>query len=115
MKAHQFLRVQEMIRKELGGDYAPQQLSILVLVSLREGITHTEIANVLNMPQGTVSRNVSKLALRRSRNGGNLVGYGLVENREDLVYDPRRKAVYLTEKGKELMDKIERAIQRADQ
>ena len=108
MKLHEFFKLQEIIRRELGGEYAPQQLSILLLVSLRPGITHNEIADKLKMAQGSVSRNVSKLAKRVTEHSG--VGYGLVENRQDKVYDTRRSAVWLTTEGKQLVAKIKKAI-----
>lgn len=110
MKLQAFFKIQEMLRKEFGGEYAPQQLSIFLLVALRPGITHTEIMSALDMPQGTVSRNIAKLTLRRHPDTGREMGYGLVENRTDELYDARRNAVYLTAKGKQLIQRLKTAI-----
>lgn len=108
MKLHEFLKLQEALRRELGGEYAPQQLSILLLAALRPGITHNEIAEHLNLSQGSVSRNVSKLANRTTVHSGE--GYGLVENRPDEVIDSRRSAVWLTSEGNQFIAKIKKAI-----
>jgi DNA-binding MarR family transcriptional regulator len=110
MKLQQFFQTMEYLRKELGGEYAPQQLSILLLVSMRPGITHNELSAALNMPQGTVSRNVTKLCSRKHPKTGREIGYGLVENRMDELYDSRRNAVHLTVKGKQFIAKIKSAI-----
>jgi DNA-binding MarR family transcriptional regulator len=108
MKVHEFIKVMEFIRKEFGRKYAPQQLSFLMLVSLRGGITHNEIALKLQMPQASVSRNVTKLASGTTGYSG--VGYGLVENRPDEVFDSRRNAVWLTPNGEEFVAKIKKMI-----
>ena len=60
------------------------------------------------MPQGTVSRNIAKLGsklVREAKSQYRDIGYGLVVNRDDAV-DPRRNAVYLTSKGKQLKAEV---------
>ena len=96
MKILELYHCLESIRRELGGDYAPQQLSILLLCSVNEGITHPDLAQYLNMPQPTVSRNVRKLEL----------GYEFVLKRDEVSAGTRRNAVYLTEKGKAFVKRI---------
>lgn len=86
----------ELVRKELSKAIPAQQLSIFLAVVLNPGITQTEISENLDMPQGTVSRNVSQLEN----------GYGLVVTRPDTSIDTRRVAVWLTKKGEALRDKI---------
>lgn len=95
-------KVRELVHPEIPA----QQLAILYLVAQRPGITHTEIGTILEMPQGTVSRNVQKLAIKvveKVRGPAETYGYGLVENRPDYRTDPRRNAVYLTKKGEQVI------------
>ena len=105
MKIRQFRTVVEFIRKEVNPEFPIQQLSVLLLVAEEEGITQTEISQILSMPQATVSRNVAKLGNKVVQRDGKskMIGYGLVENRQDVVHDPRRLAVYLTDKGKKFI------------
>jgi DNA-binding MarR family transcriptional regulator len=105
-------RVHETIRELIHQEIPAQQLSIFYLVAENEGITHGEIAKELRMPQATVSRNVAKLSSKmvegRDRELVD-VGYGLVENRDDIV-DPRRNAVYTTPKGQEVLKAVAKAV-----
>jgi DNA-binding MarR family transcriptional regulator len=108
-----FFAVLEMIRKEMGGDYAPQQLSILLLCFLRSGITHGEIGEMLSMTQASVSRNVTRLSAKTvqdERGNPKQKGFGLAENRQDEMIDTRRSAVFLTKKGEQFLAKIQRAL-----
>jgi len=91
----------------MGGDYPPQWIDIILLVAQRQGITQTEISEILNMPQGSVSRNCKKLASAYSEREQGMVGLDLLENRTDYVIDSRRHAVYLTKKGKEMVKKMQ--------
>jgi DNA-binding MarR family transcriptional regulator len=108
MKIHEFLKLMETIRADMGGEYAPQQLAILLLSAVRPGITHNEIADVLKLSQGAISRNVTKLSSKDTDHSG--IGKGLVEKRSDEVYDSRRSAIWLTDEGKALINKIKKAI-----
>ena len=101
MKILELYHCLESIRRELGGDYAPQQLSILLLCSINEGITHPDLAQHLRMPQPTVSRNVKKLQQ----------GYKFVMNRDEVSSGARRNAVYLTDKGKAFVNRIKTMIE----
>lgn len=101
MKILELYNCLESIRRELEGDYAPQQLSILLLCSVNEGITHPDLAKHLDMPQPTVSRNCKKLE----------EGYGFVVVRDNFDIGYRRKAVYLTEKGRAFANRIKTMIE----
>ena len=99
----------EAIRSEINAEIPPQQILIFYLIALNEGIGQVEIANMLAMPEGTVSRNVSKLCarMRRTPEGGvAMVGYGLLETRQDDVDDSRKKCVYLTDKGVRVLTRL---------
>ena len=100
MKIIELYSLLEMIRRELGGDYAPQQLSILLITAVNEGITQSDLAKHLNMPQPTVSRNVKKLE----------DGYEFVVTKDDFGIGYRRKAVFMTEKGKSFVARIKTMI-----
>jgi len=69
-------------------------------------ITQTEIADRMKLPQGSVSRHLAKLTIRRTINPESKslayleYGLGYCECRPD-PYEPRKLAVYLTKKGKE--------------
>jgi len=101
MKILELYHCLESIRRELGGDYAPQQLSILLLASVNEGITHPDLAKHLNMPQPTVSRNCHKLE----------EGYGFIKILDNFDIGYRRKAVHLTEPGKAFVKRIKTMIE----
>jgi DNA-binding MarR family transcriptional regulator len=91
------------IREQLNGDFALPQLAIFLLVARNEDITMVEIGERLNMPQGTVSRNVKALSKYHTREGNkvNTHGYDLLKVEPDL-FDRRKFAVTLTTKGKEI-------------
>jgi DNA-binding MarR family transcriptional regulator len=74
-----------------------------MLVALNEGITQTEIEEILQIPNGTASRNTSKLAQHVvDRKGGpKNIGLGLIFKAPDPD-SSRRNALFLTEKGKEV-------------
>ncbi len=89
-----------------------QHLAMLLQVAINEGITQTEISETISMPQGTTSRNVSKLSSRIVKNRqGKWVedGYCLLETRPD-VDESRRHAVYLTNKGKQFFKDLENML-----
>jgi DNA-binding MarR family transcriptional regulator len=102
------------LRKEIFAELRLQQLDLLLLVAERHGngISHTEISKVMGMPQGTVSRNVQKLSLKKVRRSDGEIepyGYGLVENRID-PFESRQYLVFLTEKGKNLIARLEKIL-----
>lgn len=92
----------EKVRELIHPEIPAQQLAILFRVAQEPGVTHTDLGRDLDMPQGSVSRNVQKLAIKlvsKVRGPSESYGYGLVENRPDYKTDSRRNAVYLTNKG----------------
>ena len=97
------------VRKELGEYLTVTQLNIIVLVAAQPGITHGEIAKRLNMVQGSVSRNCSRLS-EHSRYGRNK-GYGLIVPKIDLKISSGRYAMYLTQKGKGVIKMVEGMLQ----
>jgi DNA-binding MarR family transcriptional regulator len=105
-------RVHEEIRDLIHAEIPAQQLSILYYVAENESATQGEIAKALHMPQGTVSRNVAKLANKMEENRQKQsvdTGYGLLVNRNDTI-DPRRLCVFLTPKGQEVLKAIAKAV-----
>ncbi len=97
------------IRMAQGGEYTPQQLEILLLIYINDGITQTEISQRLNMPQASVSRNCLKLGKKVAKNPAGrfrVVGAGLIQMRSDEVIDSRRYACFLTDDGKKLVEKV---------
>ena len=94
-------RAFKYLREKIHKDIAFPQLTVFILVALNQGITQPELAKILKVPQGTVSRNVIKLGdlLIQDKNGiWKDLGYNLVEQKPDID-DPRRSACYLTKKG----------------
>ena len=101
MDINHLRNVINFIRKEIYTEFALPQLELFLLVVENEGISHTNLSQMLNMSQPAVSRNVNKLAskvVKRSDGSYDKVGYGLLENRPDEV-DSRRFNVFLTSKG----------------
>jgi len=101
-------RIVEIVRKEINKDLPIQQLALYLLVANRPGISMTEICRVLNMPQGSVSRNVKQLGCYLERRNGHEVVKGL-----DLLRtapDPEshcRLLVFLTCRGQELASQFQ--------
>lgn len=99
--------VLQLLRSRVNRDLPIQQALLLLAVAERPGVTMPELMQLLNMPQGTVSRNVKALSHSVSLQNGIAVprGYGLlrtmpsVDNRQVL-------AVYLTVRGEVLIDEV---------
>lgn len=110
MELFRLVKLLEWIRRDhFGGDYAPIHISILLYAGLRPGITQTELAQLLNVNQGTVSRACKRLSAEALPRGES--GYGLVEMKADEVYDSRRLAVHLTASGKDFFDRVKQFLQ----
>jgi DNA-binding MarR family transcriptional regulator len=112
MDIKQFIQGINFIRAAVHKDIAMPQLAIFLLVAENDGITQTEIAERFNMPQGTVSRNVAKLGhlmTKDSKGNWKQMGYELVENIPDQ-HETRRNAVFLTNKGKQIIKGLKKAI-----
>jgi DNA-binding MarR family transcriptional regulator len=85
------------------------QVEVLLLVMENEGITQPELSKRLNTTQATITRTIQKLAhsvyQNPNTNRQEQFGLGLLEASE-WAEDSRIRAVFLTEKGKRLRDKI---------
>ncbi len=96
--------VVEMFRNRLSRQLPTQHISLLLLVAERPGITQAELSNLLDMPQGTVSRNLKLLNyyLERDQCGSSAKGYGLLITRplEEGAYP---LGVFLTPKGEDFI------------
>ena len=105
------LDILQLLRTRLNRDLPIQQAVLLLTVAERPGVTMPELMAILDMPQGTVSRNVKALSHSVSLQNGALVprGYGLlrtmpsVDNRQVL-------AVFLTGRGEALVEEIARHL-----
>lgn len=103
--------VLQFLRSRVNRDLPIQQAILLLAVAEKPGITMPELMQALDMPQGTVSRNVKALSHSVAWQNGVGVprGYGLlrtmpsVENRQVL-------AVYLTGRGEALIEGIGRQL-----
>lgn len=105
----------EQLRQHTASDIAITQLTIFLTVCYREGITMTELGEYLNMPQGSVSRNVKVLSryLVEGENGREVRGYDLIRT-EPALDDRRRLAVYLTGKGRYLLGLLQTWLKEAE-
>ena len=94
----------EIFRKHLSRQLPSQHISILLLVALRPGISQADLGHELQMPQGTVSRNVKLLSsyFEQGRRGRQSKGYGLLKT-QPLSHKSAALGVHLTEKGEDLM------------
>jgi len=95
------------VRNKINKNMAIPQLGILLLAAARPGITQPEIQKALNMPQGTCSRNCSKLSVHIEKKKGHWtdMGYGLVELK-DTTDGSGSLAVFLSKEGKELINEL---------
>ena len=113
MDIKQFFKGIKCISGVIHKDIAMPQLTILLLVAENEGITQTELAEIMGIPQGTVSRNVLKLSekfVQNAKGDWRQAGYDLVETRPDID-ETRRLAVYLTRKGKDVIKALKKALE----
>lgn len=94
-------KVLEAVRAE-APEIPTQQLQIFIAVALDEGTTARSLEGITGMTQASIGRNVN--ALCRFAGAGR-DGLGWIENRTD-PRDLRAKPLYLTEKGREVMEKI---------
>jgi DNA-binding MarR family transcriptional regulator len=105
----QFIKGVQILRS-VSDDMSVRQVAILSTIyhAKDEGITQTEIAEVLQIPQAAVSRNIK--AMSRFVNGTRdedpeIRGLDLITCRPDL-YEPRRLNCTLTKRGQSLMDMV---------
>lgn len=100
------------VRELVSPDFAISQLHLFLAVCQEDGITQTELAKRLGMPQATVSRNIIALGTSYNKKTGQLGGYGLVDSRPDL-YERRRFACFLTETGEKFRKVLANAMMEA--
>jgi DNA-binding MarR family transcriptional regulator len=75
-------------------------------VAIRPGVSMGELEKMVGISQASVSRAVAALS-EWHRLGK--PGYGLVEAHEDPTETRRRKGIFLSKKGKDVMTKVVRA------
>lgn len=86
------------LRTELNKDLPIQHIALILAVVQKPGISMQDLMARLDMPQGSVSRNV-KLLSDKGR------GYGLLRNDQDLV-NRKQVVVHPTEKCLDLVEKL---------
>ena len=107
-----FAKVVRFLRNELSKELPTQQLDLFLTIAEQEGVTTNELMAQLDMPQGTVSRNIKALGRYVvDGDGGDKVvaGYDLIRIEPD-IYNRKTNAYYLTKKGQELVAIIERLL-----
>jgi DNA-binding MarR family transcriptional regulator len=105
-------RVIDFSRKQLNKDLPSQHIALLLAVAEQPGITMPELCERLDMPQGTVSRNVKLMSHYCDKNNGASVpkkGYGLLET-EPAPTNRYQRAVFLTDAGERLVEKLARVM-----
>lgn len=100
-----------LFRQRVSKNMPTQQILLLLTVARHPGITMPELIQTLDMPQGTVSRNVKALAHSVSWQSGIAVphGYGLLRTLPS-VDNNRVLAVFLTGRGEALIEELARQI-----
>ena len=101
----------ELLRQQLNKDLPSQHIAMLLAVARKPGVTMPELCAQLDMPQGTVSRNV-KLMAQYCDNSGKKVttkGYGLLAT-DQAPSNRYQLAVFLTAEGEQLVQKLARMM-----
>ena len=100
-------RVIDILRKQLNKDLPSQHIAILLAVAQQPGITMPELCRLLDMPQGTVSRNVKLMSyyFDKSNGGQARKGYGLLET-DQATANRYQLSVFLTTEGERLMKRL---------
>lgn len=75
--------ITKYLRTEVNSELPIQHLAILIEVARKDGITMPEISVNLNMPSGSLSRNIKILSRYMEKN--EMKGYDLVEVRDGGV------------------------------
>lgn len=107
-----FLATVEMLSEEVYSELPIQQILIFLAVAVNEGVSMRTIGKIFPyMSQSSISRNVRMLEAPtpgpiESTLGIKPKGHGLIETRRG-VENRRAVILYLTDKGKEIRDKIE--------
>ena len=100
-------KVVEHLRKNVNKDLPSQHIAIYLAVVQNPGITMPELIRQLDMPQGTLSRNVKILSrfLENSKGKTGLKGYDLVFT-EPVQNGRHALSVHLTARGRALAVEI---------
>lgn len=104
------------IQQELG-DVTVQQLLTLMYIVNNEGCPQVEISLALDMPEASVSRNITKLSAKRLRyksNDGQIryrEGRNLLIKEVDDNWDVRRNVIKLSRKGKAFVQRLQRKME----
>lgn len=105
-------RAIELLESNIEEGNSVRQIRIFLAVAEHEGISMPDLAALLDLPQPTLSRNI-KLLSRYTEVGPNgerqVKGVDLLTTGPDIDYR-RRFAVYLTQKGRELTQKLQEII-----
>lgn len=118
MTAEKFLNIfkilqfTEVLREEIDPEIPANQISLILWVAIRPGMSQAELAKLLKMPESQMSRTVAKLELKTRVIQGlqKEYGLGLIESRRDDPKDNRKKCLYMTPKGEEVVQKFEKAL-----
>jgi DNA-binding MarR family transcriptional regulator len=108
-----FVRGIDLFRTEIFQELPLQQLKMVLCVADNEGMNQQDFQEILGVPQGTVSRNLSKLGLKVvEMDNGEMkdVGYGLLEVYPDPK-EPKRNCVYLTKKGRAFVNQLKSILE----
>lgn len=112
----QLRKAVEFIRDEVDIDFAPSQWLIVLLAHEKPGITMPEMRKYLDMPQGSLSRNIKRLTkyfVTLEDGSRELRGYDLIRLEPD-VEERRRYAVYLSKRGEEFVSKLQAILEGGD-
>ena len=104
----QIAKVVEHLRQNVNKDLPSQHIAIFLAVAENPGVTMPELIRQLDMPQGTLSRNVKLLSRFMERDNGVsiLKGHDLLRT-EPVPTGRHALAVHLTENGKFLLREIQ--------
>lgn len=98
----------EHLRKNVNKDFPSQHVAIFLAVAQNPGVTMPELIRQLDMPQGTLSRNVKLLSRFMEHENGksSLRGHDLLRT-EPVPTGRHALAVYLTDKGEFLLRELQ--------
>ena len=108
------LKVVKYFKGVLNNTQPPlQHLEMFLVVAAEDGLTQIQLQDRLNAPQGTTSRNVTKLSVRLAADPGNpgrkvLAGPDLLETRP--AREAKQTGVFLSKHGKEVLAEINKIL-----
>lgn len=113
MMLDRLTRLNDFCRKEVNSEWPIQHMRVFleIVANHPEGINQTELAERLDMSQPVISRACKALGQIGKVIDGEkvLVGPGLVYTTPD-PFEARRMRVYLTPRGVEIADSMERIL-----